>query len=111
MRKVIETRIPYMSMMGVKVNRIDEWQEHLESLIRNRTIIHNDLLNIDYIVLGLSVSEEVFSHDQKVRLTIDILDEIDIGIQHQLNTFRKSIGHLLNTSNLNLYESEVGEKE
>lgn len=95
MRKVIETRIPYMSMMGVKVNRTTEWQEHIESLIRNRTIIHNDQLDIDYIVLGLSVSEEVFSQDYKVRVTIDILDEIDIGIQHQLEHLKDSLGSTL----------------
>lgn len=66
-------------------------------LIDNRVILHNDQLDIDYIVLGVSVLEEIFSLDYKVRINIEILDTIDKEIQKSLDTLKESLGELLPT--------------
>lgn len=91
MRKTIETRIPYLSLIGVKISDTQALQERFMYLINNRVVLHNDQLDVDYIVLNVEVSEEVFSHDYKVRITIDILDEIDKDIQHQLKQLETSL--------------------
>lgn len=66
-------------------------------LIDNRVILHNDQLDIDYIVLGVSVLEEIFSLDYKVRINIEILDTIDKEIQKSLDTLKESLDELLPT--------------
>lgn len=66
-------------------------------LIDNRVVLHNDQLDIDYIVLSVEVSEEIFSQDYKVRINIEILDTIDKEIQKSLDTLKESLGELLPT--------------
>lgn len=66
-------------------------------LINNRVVLHNDQLDVDYIVLRAEVSEEIFSQDYKVKVEIDILDEIDKEIQKSLDTLKESLGELLPT--------------
>lgn len=66
-------------------------------LINNRVVLHNDQLDVDYIVLRAEVSEEIFSQDYKVKVEIDILDDIDKEIQKSLDTLKESLGELLPT--------------
>ena len=95
MRKTIETRIPYLSLIGMKISDTQALQDRFMYLINNRVVLHNDQLNVDYIVLRVEVSEEIFSQDYKVRVVIDILDEIDKDIQRQVEQLRMSLGDLL----------------
>lgn len=97
MKKTIETRIPYISLIGAKISDTQSLHERFMYLINNRVVLHNDQLDVDYIVLSVEVSEEVFSHDYKVRITIDILDEIDKDILKQIDTLKHSLGELLPT--------------
>lgn len=97
MKKTIETRIPYLSLIGAKISDTQALRERFMYLIDNRVILHNDQLDIDYIVLSVEVSEEIFSQDYKVRINIDILDTIDKEIQKSLDTLKESLGELLPT--------------
>ena len=97
MKKTIETRIPYLSLIGAKISDTQALRERFMYLIDNRVILHNDQLDIDYIVLGVSVLEEIFSLDYKVRINIEILDTIDKEIQKSLDTLKESLGELLPT--------------
>lgn len=60
-------------------------------LINNRVVLHNDQLDIDYIMLSVEVSEEIFSQDYKVKVTIDILDDIDKEILKSMDTLKESL--------------------
>lgn len=75
-------------------------------LIDNRVVLHNDQLDIDYIVLGVSVLEEIFSLDYKVRINIEILDTIDKEIQKSLDTLKESLGELLPTKRCEKFAGE-----
>lgn len=97
MKKTIETRIPYLSLIGAKISDTQALRERFMYLIDNRVILHNDQLDIDYIVLSVEVSEEIFSQDYKVRINIEILDTIDKEIQKSLDTLKESLGELLPT--------------
>ena len=97
MRKTIETRIPYLSLIGAKISGTQSLPERFMYLINNRVVLHNDQLDVDYIVLRAEVSEEIFSQDYKVKVEIDILDEIDKEIQKSLDTLKESLGELLPT--------------
>lgn len=98
MRKTIETRIPYLSLIGADIYNKYELRERFMYLINNRVVLHNDQLGVDYIVLRVEVSEEIFSQDYKVKIEIDILDEIDKEIQKSLDTLK---GSLVNFYQLN----------
>lgn len=97
MKKVIETRIPYLSLIGAKISDTQALHDRFMYLINNRVVLHNDQLDVDFIVLRVEVSEEIFSLDYKVKVTIDILDEIDKDIQKSLDTLKQSLGELLPT--------------
>ena len=97
MKKTIESRIPYISLIGAKISDTQELKERFMYLINNRVVLHNDQLDVDYIVLRVEVSEEIFSQDYKVKVEIDILDEIDKDIQKSLDTLKESLGELLPT--------------
>lgn len=91
----------------MKISDTQALQERFMYLINNRVVLHNDQLDVDYIVLRVEVSEEVFSQDYKVRIVIDILDEIDKDIQRQLDTLKHS---LMNFYQLN-GEKSAGERK
>ena len=97
MKKTIETRIPYLSLIGARVSDTQALRERFMYLINNRVVLHNDQLDVDYIVLRVEVSEEIFSQDYKVKIDIDILDDIDKEIQKSLDTLKESLGELLPT--------------
>ena len=97
MKKTIETTIPYLSLIGAKISGTQSLPERFMYLINNRVVLHNDQLDVDYIVLRAEVSEEIFSQDYKVKVEIYILDEIDKEIQKSLDTLKESLGELLPT--------------
>lgn len=99
MKKTIEIRIPYLSLIGAKISGTQSLPERFMYLINNRVVLHNDQLDVDYIVLRAKVSEEIFSQDYKVKVEIYIyiLDEIDKEIQKSLDTLKESLGELLPT--------------
>lgn len=97
MKKTIEIRIPYLSLIGAKISGTQSLPERFMYLINNRVVLHNDQLDVDYIVLRAEVSEEIFSQDYKVKVEIDILDDIDKEIQKSLDTLKESLGELLPT--------------
>ena len=88
MKKTIEIKIPYLSLIGAKISNTQALIERFMYLINNRVVLHNDQLDIDYIVLSVEVSEEIFSQDYKVRAEIDILDGIDKEILKSLDTLK-----------------------
>ena len=94
MKKTIEIKIPYLSLIGAKISDTQALIERFMYLINNRVVLHNDQLDIDYIVLSVEVSEEIFSQDYKVRAEIDILDDIDKEILKSSDTLKESLGLL-----------------
>lgn len=97
MKKVVETRIPYLSLIGTKIRDMQALNERLYYLINNRVVLHNGQADVDFIVLSVEVSKDIFSQEYKVRAVIDILDEIDKDIIKQIETLRESLGELLPT--------------
>ena len=97
MKKTIEIKIPYLSLIGAKISGTQSLPERFMYLINNRIVLHNDQLDVDYIVLRAEVSEEIFSQDYKVKVEIYILDEIDKEIQKSLDTLKEPLGELLPT--------------
>lgn len=92
MIKELEMRIPYLSLLGVQLNSYSEYlYKRFRYLIDNKVVLHNEKLGIDYILTGVEVQEELFSSDQKVKVRISILNEIDKETLKQLNTLRESI--------------------
>lgn len=92
MIKELEMRIPYFSSLGVQLNSYSEYlYGRFRYLINNQVVLHNDKLGIDYILTGVEVQEELFSSDQKVKVRINILNEIDKETIKQLNTLKESI--------------------
>lgn len=92
MIKELEMRIPYFSSLGVQLSSYSEYlYSRFRYLIDNKVVLHNDKLGIDYILTGVEVQEELFSSDQKVKVRINILNEIDKETIKQLNTLKESI--------------------
>lgn len=92
MIKELEMRIPYFSSLGVQLSSYSEYlYRRFRYLIDNKVVLHNDKLGIDYILTGVEVQEELFSSDQKVKVRINILNEIDKETIKQLNTLKESI--------------------
>lgn len=92
MIKELEMRIPYFSSLGVQLSSYSEYlYKRFRYLIDNKVVLHNEKLGIDYVLTGVQVQEELFSSDQKVKVRIDILNEIDKETIKQLNTLRESI--------------------
>lgn len=92
MIKELEMRIPYSSLLGIQLNSYSEYlYNRFHYLIDNKVVLHNDELGIDYILTGVVVQEELFSLDQKVKVRINILNEIDKETIKQLNTLKESI--------------------
>lgn len=92
MIKELEMRIPYFSLLGVQLSSYSEYlYRRFRYLIDNKVVLHNDKLGIDYILTGVEVQEELFSSDQKVKVRINILNEIDKEIIKQLNTLKETI--------------------
>lgn len=92
MIKELEMRIPYFSSLGVQLNSYSEYlYRRFRYLINNKVVLHNDKLGIDYILTGVEVQEELFSSDQKVKVRINILNEIDKETIKQIDTLKETI--------------------
>lgn len=92
MIKELEMRIPYFSSLGVQLSSYSEYlYRRFRYLIDNKVVLHNDKLGIDYILTGVEVQEELFSSDQKVKVRINILNEIDKETIKQIDTLKESI--------------------
>lgn len=95
MKTVLKMSVPEFSLIGIALNRKQEVYDRFRYLIDNRVVLHNDQLNVDYIVLEVEVSEDMYSREHVVRVTVDMLDELDKDIQRQLDTLKTSLGELL----------------
>lgn len=98
MKEVIEMRIPpYISLVKANINNLEQLLERFMYLIDNKVVLHNDQLDKDFILLNVEIAEGIFSQEYKVRITIDILDDIDKDILNKIETLKHSLGELLPT--------------
>lgn len=74
------------------------FSEHIRHLIESREVIHNEDLNIDYVVLDVFTMENFAENCLELRVIVDILeDNRDKEFYNQLNTLYDSLGELLPT--------------
>lgn len=61
-------------------------------------VLHNDELNIDFVVRSVSVTDDLITDSFVVRIVIDILDTIDKELLKQIDTLQeRMLGELLPT--------------
>lgn len=84
--------------MAISMNTSQELYNRFMYLINNNVVLHNDKLDIDYVLKKVEVQEELFSCDQKVKVWIDILDDTDKELLKQIDTLQERVlGELLPT--------------
>lgn len=97
MRKELIIEISYKQLIQARVHDSKILFERFRYLIDNNVVLHNDQLNIDYVVREIGCTEVWEKACIKLKVIIDILDGIDKDIQHQLKQLRMSLGELLPT--------------
>ncbi len=59
-----------------------------KDLIDNTVVLHNDELNMDFVVRSVSVTDDLLTDSFVVKVEIDILDEIDSSINKESLNYR-----------------------
>lgn len=96
-REKLGIKIPRYKVIPLGMNFSMYVTMKFKDLIDNTVVLHNDELNIDFVVRSVSVTGDLLTDSFVVKVEIDILDEIDKEIQKSLDTLKESLGELLPT--------------
>ena len=96
-KEIIKIELPYWRLVELNIRQVNDIIERFEYLIVNRVVLHNDQLDIDFIVEEICVHECIEKASKELEIVIYILDDIDKDIQKSLDTLKESLGELLPT--------------
>ena len=91
-------KVPLYELATISEKQRQDWARDVQYLIYSREVVHNDIYDVDFIVLGIQESNNILENVREYIIRINVLDSNNNGIDvYRLNNMTITPFELLPT--------------